>query len=84
VARNWLCTAIRAKRYADVPDIVFVLVSVMAPELPIYWCPFIVVGDIGHERPTNLLSVDELRWWIVIWFVFGFQFFGNSVGRPIY
>jgi hypothetical protein len=41
---------------------VFVLVSVMAPEPPIYWCPFIVVGDIGHERPTNLLSVDELRW----------------------
>ena len=28
-----------------------------------------MVGDIGHERPTNLLSVDGLRWWIVIWIV---------------
>ncbi len=25
------------------------------PGPPIYWCPFIVVGDINHERPTNLL-----------------------------
>ncbi len=83
MARNWLCEAIRAKRYANVPDLVFVLVSVMASEPPIYWCPFIVVGHIGHERPTNLLSVDELRWWIVIWIVVGFQFFGNSVGRPV-
>ncbi len=46
------------------PDLVFVLVYVMAPEPPIYWCPFVVVGDIGHERPTNLLLVDgPKRWW---------------------
>ncbi len=83
MARNRLCAAIRAKRYADVPDLVFVLVSVMAHKPPIHRSTFFTVGDIGHERPTNLLSVDELRWWIVIWFVFGFQFFGNSVGRPV-
>ncbi len=64
-------------------NLVFVLVSVMAHEPPIHRSTFFAVGDIGHERPTNLLSVDELRWWIVIWFVFGFQFFRNSVGRPV-
>ena len=47
--------AIRAKRYADVPNLVFVLVSVMAPEPPIHRSTFFVVRDIGHERPTNLL-----------------------------
>ena len=56
----------------------------MAPEPPIHRSTFFVVGDIGHERPTNLLSVDELRWWIVIWFVFGFQFFGNSVEKTCF
>jgi len=38
-----------------VHELVFVLVYVMAPEPPIYWCPFVGVGDIGQERPTNLL-----------------------------
>jgi predicted sulfurtransferase len=35
--------------------LVFVLVSAMAPEPPIHRSTFFVVGDIGHERPTNLL-----------------------------
>ncbi len=55
VARNWLCAAVRSKRYADAPDLVFVLVAAMAPEPPIHRSTFFVVGDIGHERPTNLL-----------------------------
>jgi hypothetical protein len=55
VARNRLCTAIRSKRYADAPELMFVLVAAMAPELPIHRSTFFVVGDISHEHPTNLL-----------------------------
>jgi hypothetical protein len=42
----------------------FVLVAAKAPEPPIHMSTFFVVGDIGHERPTNLLGMDgPKRWW---------------------
>ncbi len=55
VARNRLRAAIHSKRYADAPDLLFVLVAAMAPGHPIHMSTFFVVGDITHERPTNLL-----------------------------
>jgi hypothetical protein len=63
VARNRLCTAISSKRYADAPDLVFVLVVAMDPVPPIHRSTFFVVGDIGHEHPTNLLGMDGSKWW---------------------
>ncbi len=54
----------RSKRYADAPDLVFVLVAAMAPEPPIHMSTFFVVGDIGPALPTNLLVTDgSKRWW---------------------
>jgi hypothetical protein len=42
----------------------YVLVAAMAPEPPIHRSTFFVVGDIGHELPTNLLGMDgPKRWW---------------------
>ena len=55
VARNWLHAAIRSQRYADAPNLVFMLVAAMAPEPPIHMSTVFVVGNIGPALPTNLV-----------------------------